>query len=192
MARLATSNSRRTVLSRAISLAGLLGLLLVPHPLPAQVSAVSEEYRLKAVFVYRFPQFVDWPAEALEGRTRVDICVTRPNPFGRSLQDLAEGEQLAGRPMAVREIDPAAPLDDCHVLFVSSTGATLRRVLMRAVTLPVLTVGEGSEFLEAGGIIRLRLVDRRIRFDVNAAAAARARLRLRSQLLQLALEVRGT
>jgi hypothetical protein len=40
--------------------------------------------------------------------------------------------------------------------------------------------------------VRLRLVDGRMRFDINATAAGQAGLRISSQLLQLALSVRGS
>ena len=55
----------------------------------------------------------------------------------------------------------------------------------------VLTIGESPDFLREGGIINLLLVGRRVRFEVNPDAAARAGLRLSSQLLQLAVAVRG-
>ena len=45
--------------------------------------------------------------------------------------------------------------------------------------------------VDDGGIVRLRSVDGRIRFDIDVAAAQRAGLRVSSQLLQLALTVRG-
>ena len=56
--------------------------------------------------------------------------------------------------------------------------------------LPILTIGETGRFLDDGGIIKLRIVERRVRFDVNAAAADRVGMRISSQLLRLALEVR--
>jgi hypothetical protein len=57
--------------------------------------------------------------------------------------------------------------------------------------LPVLTVGDGDTFLDDGGVIQLRTLDRRVRFDISMSAAQHSRLRLSSQLLRLALEVRG-
>jgi hypothetical protein len=177
--------------SRRAIAAGILSILCASPAVRAQ-RVVSEEYRLKAAFVYRFPQFVEWPPEALANRKSIELCVVRPNPFGGALQELFAGELLNGRPFVIRDIDSHAPLDSCHVLFLprlSASGAS--GPLARASGLPILTVGESEGFLDGGGVIRLRLVDRRVRFDVNTAAATRARLRLSSQLLDLALEVRG-
>ena len=46
-------------------------------------------------------------------------------------------------------------------------------------------------FIDEGGIVALRMINGRVRFDINVEAANQAGLRLSSQLLQLALSVRG-
>jgi hypothetical protein len=150
----------------------------------------SDEYRLKAAFVYRFPQFVEWPASALQDAPTLDLCVLEPNPFGSDLQQLATGEAFAGRPLRVRGVTGIGALSGCHLLFVgvrSQAAAVLKAVAAR----PVLTVGESDRFLDDGGIIVLKIVDRRVRFEVDAGNAQRAGLRISSQLLSLAAAVRG-
>jgi uncharacterized protein DUF4154 len=166
--------------------------MLGATPLWPQTTAPSEEYRLKAAFVYRFPQFVEWPAPALEGHESVAICVLRPNPFGAVLRELIAGETLNGRRLAIREIDGPSAIAGCHVVFVPGTGTPAGKAVLKAVAhRPVLTVGESPRFLDEGGVISLQVIDRRVRFEVSATAAERVGLRLSSQLLRLAVRVRG-
>jgi len=149
---------------------------------------VSNEYRLKAAFLSRFPQFVEWPTETTEGRPTVDICVLGSNPFGGVLDELVEGEQLDGRVLKVRH--PNSDFRDCHILYLPA--AQLRRsdILRQLASAPVLTVSDAPTFLDEGGMIQLFLRDQRLRFNVNTAAADRAGLRLSAQLLRLAQTVR--
>jgi uncharacterized membrane protein len=49
-----------------------------------------------------------------------------------------------------------------------------------------------ERFTERGGMISLRLVGQKVRFDINMDAAERAGLKLSSQLLRLARVVYGT
>ncbi len=150
------------------------------------------EYRLKAAFVSKFPSFASWPDSALANRTAVEVCVARPNPFGQSLDELLVGERVHGKPLVVRTVDGPEAVTTCHVLFVTHVGFNERRAfLAKVATLPVLTVGDYPTFLDEGGIVNLRLVDGRIRFDIDLGAANRAGLRLSSQLLQLAFSTRG-
>ena len=151
--------------------------------------AVTNEDRLKAAFVYRFPQFVEWPSESLAGQQTLDICVAAPNPFGDTLQQLVAGESLGGRRLNVRHLSPREDVSACRVLYLPGDRAA--EGIKRVADQPVLTVGDSQRFLDEGGIIRLTVTDRRVRFEVNAVAAERARLRLSSQLLRLALSVRG-
>jgi hypothetical protein len=158
----------------------------------AQAQTAAEEYRLKAAFVFQFPQFVEWPAPAWTGRDSLEICVSQPNAFGTALKELIEGESVKGRPLVIRQVGQAASLESCHLLFIAAAhDGSQDHLLQRAASLPILTIGEAPRFLDRGGIINLRLVDRRVRFEINVEAADRAGLRLSSQLLRLAKDVRS-
>jgi len=148
--------------------------------------------RVKAAFVARFPEFVEWPPELWEGREELEICVASPNALDGILEEATEGRTLAGREVVVRGLQPADDVTTCHVLFVSSLEPDRQEALLdRVGSLPVLTIGDTPGFLDRGGVINLMLVGRRVRFTVDMAAAERARLRVSSQLLRLASTVRG-
>ena len=150
------------------------------------------EHTLKAAVLSKFPAFTEWPPSSLQGRTTIDICVVRPNLFGTTLTDLVAGESVGGRPLRVRELTSIGTVDDCHLLFIPAAATSDRKQLLARVRrLPVLTVGDSPAFLEEGGIVELRLVSGRVRFEINMAAADGAGIRLSSQLLRLALNVRG-
>lgn len=166
-------------------------LLALTAAAPSVHAQTTLENKLKAAIVSKFPQFVEWPAAALEGRATVDVCVVPPDPFGADLEELVAGETLADRKVTVRHVDRDADLAGCHLLVVSGASGSRRPMLQRAGALPILTVGDDPKFLDEGGIIRLRLVGGRMRFDVNADAARRVGLRISSQLMQLAVTVRG-
>ncbi len=98
---------------------------------------------------------------------------------------------MNGRPLRVRVIAGVDALTGCHALFAGARGDAAAAVLKAAANRPVLTIGETDRFLEAGGIIVLKVVERRVRFEVNTANAQKAGLRISAQLLSLAAAVRG-
>ena len=185
-----THGRARAVRGRGRWCALLLGALLCPA-YPAGQTAEAED-QLKAAFVSKLPQFTEWPESTLDQLRRIELCVARPNPFGSSLRELIAGERLGTHPLVVREVDSPQDLDACQLLFVSSQSLHDRSgLLLRARGLPILTVGDAPTFIDEGGIVALRVIDGRVRFDINVEAANQAGLRLSSQLLQLALSVRG-
>jgi len=75
----------------------------------------------------------------------------------------------------------------CDVVFVTEADAPTLQALQRATAArPVLTISDRAGFIDRGGMIEMKLVNGRTRFDINLAAARAAGLTLSSQLLQLA------
>jgi hypothetical protein len=171
----------------------LAAALLVAVVGVTAAAAQAFEMRLKAAVLTKLPQFVDWPSASLSGRSQMVVCVLAPDPFGADLPDLLAGETLNGRPVVARTISREDEMAACQVLYMPAGSlAASRRVFDVAVSRPILTVSDDARFLDAGGIVQLRMVSGRVRFDVDTGAAQRAGLRISSQLLQLALNVRSS
>jgi hypothetical protein len=167
-------------------------LLAIAAAVGVHAQPSSFERKLKAAFVSKFPQFVEWPQAAAGSPARIDVCVGLPDPFGADIDDLVSGQTPGGRQMVARRVEAEQDLDGCRVLYVGvRPGGHLHPLLRRASSLPILTVSDDPHFLDDGGIVRLRIVAGRVRFDINAAAARRVGLRISSQLLQLAASVQG-
>jgi hypothetical protein len=169
-----------------VSWAMLMTSTAVAH---AQAPVAADE--VMAAFVHRFPEFVEWPAMAFDNSDVLEICVGEPDPLTTTLQRLIEGEELNGLPLTMRALGRSRDLDGCHVLYLSSETERQDALLQDAADRPILTVGDAPDFLDAGVIIQLKVVERRIRFEINSKAADRAGLRLSSQLMDLALAVHG-
>jgi hypothetical protein len=170
-------------------------MLTAGHQMMARQAGASDdrtkEYRTKAAVILKLPLFVEWPAGTLDGHDHLDICVAQGTPFGPILDELVRGESSGGRALTTRTIAPGAPLDNCQLLVVSGTTDAAFSLLKQAASRPILTIGDRAGFLEDGGIVRLRVLDQHVRFDISAANAQRAGLRLSSQLLRLAGSVQG-
>ena len=74
-----------------------LALALSPCDSSAQ-PAPAKEYQVKAVFLFNFAQFVEWPAETpAGGETNFVIGVLGDDPFGAFLDKTVEGEKVNNR-----------------------------------------------------------------------------------------------
>jgi YfiR/HmsC-like len=156
-----------------------------------QTVTVSSEYQLKGAFLLNFARYIEWPDAAFASETSpLSICVTEPNPFGKTLEKLIAGESVGAHPVSARVVSPDA-LTGCHMVFVPRTSRDDTVTVLRSTQKnPVVTVGEESGFTTAGGIINLVNREGRIRFEINAAAARRKGLRISSRLQALALNSR--
>jgi hypothetical protein len=139
------------------------------------------ELAVKAAYLAKFPNYVEWPATSLgsPGRPFV-LCVVGEDPFGPLLDEAAAGQQVQGRPLAVRRLQSVGRESGCHVAYVGANRAESLRGS------PVLVVSE----LPGAGIIDFVLRDNRVRFTVDDEAAAHAGLAISSRLLSVALAVK--
>jgi YfiR/HmsC-like len=160
-------------------------LLLVQSPRAA-------EYQVKAVFLFNFVQFVDWPAPAArDSQLPVIIGILGNDPFGPFLDETVRGERLGSRPIQLRRFRQIADIEECNVLFISqSESERLPEILSVLKTRPVLTVSDGDAFAEQGGMIQFVTDKSRIRLRINLDAAQAANVTISSKLLRVAEIVR--
>lgn len=153
----------------------------------------TDEYRVKADFIFHFAQLVDWPPDAQPGTDNsLFLCTLGDDPFQGALEGTLAGKAIGKRVVRIRHLGEPKDMQACQILFLGK--AQSKRIPMLVTNLhnaPVLTVGETAGFLEAGGMIDFLLEENKVRFDINLNAAESARLKIRSRLLILAQHVVG-
>lgn len=173
-------------LPRAAAIIVALLALAAAVPGRAQAPPAPTEYQVKAVFLFNFSQFVDWPPAAFaDGRSPLVIGVLGRDPFGAMLDEIVSGETVNGRPLAVRRYESVEQVDACHILFIDrSRDPQLDADLAALKGRSILTVGDFEGFARRGGIVRFSTVGNKIRLRVNLAAAQQAKLTISSKLLR--------
>jgi hypothetical protein len=173
-----------------LNLGVVLALVLMPASLGAQKTS-SPEYQAKANFLAKFPIFIEWPEAALPlAHAPFLICVFGDFPFGTALAEKTRGTVAHERHVEIRWIRKEQELRSCQILFVSrSQQKRYSQVLEVVRGQSVLTVGETTEFLDAGGIVSFAMQEETLQFEVNLAEANKAHLRISSQMLALARRV---
>jgi hypothetical protein len=164
----------------------LVALLALAAALPARAQAPPTEYEVKAVFLFNFSQFVDWPAAAFaDSRSPLVIGVLGGDPFGATLDEIVSGETVNGRPLMVRRYQSLDQVDTCHILFIDrSQESQLEAIVAALKNRSVLTVGDFAGFAHRGGMIRFITVGNKIRLRINLSAAQAAKLAISSKLLR--------
>jgi hypothetical protein len=177
----------RSIIKRVLVLAALL--------LGARIEAQTPmgESEVKAMFVYNFLKFVEWPADTSLGATDpFVVLIIGEGETADATEHFLESKTIGERPLVVRRIRWDQSLAGARAAFVVERDAKrLHRILDAAAVAGVLTIGEGESFTTSGGVIALLVEDRKVRFDVDASAAQIAGLRVSSKLLALSRGVRS-
>lgn len=157
-----------------------------------QQKSRPSEYQVKAVYLYNFTRFVEWPPQAPAMRSSsFAICVLGRDPFGPALDATVAGESVGGKSVVARRISKPEEGVDCRVLFVSvSEDSHLKGDLTVLDKTGVLTVSDIPRFSERGGMIQFVTDGDKVRFEVNLSNAKDSGIRLSSDLLKLAIAIR--
>jgi YfiR/HmsC-like len=166
----------------ALVVTGTAGLWAMPSV------AAAPEYQLKAVFLFQFSQFVEWPATAFaQDGAPFSVCVLGEDPFEQYLDDAVRGEQVGSRPFVVKRYQRVEQVNDCHILFITQPFKfPLESTLSALHERSILTVADSRAFADRGGIIEFVTVDNKLRLRINPNAARAADLTISSRLLSLA------
>lgn len=146
----------------------------------------SREYDVKAVFLFNFASFVEWPKEVRPPAGKpIIIGVLGRDPFGTVLDEVVADEILKGNPLEVRRYRTADEAKECHILFISpSESANLPQILQVLRGRPVLTVADMPRFAASDAIITFT-TGTRVQLHVNPAAAQKAGLAISAKLLRV-------
>ena len=168
------------------------GLLLIAllqgcsHILSAQAPFASE-YEVKAVFIFNFTQFVEWPSSSFSSaQAPLVIGVLGDNPFGSYLEDAVAGEKAHGHPIVVYYYKNPDEVEACNVLFINQSKSNeMSNIMAKLSGKGVLTISDANGFLQQGGIVRFFTKNNKISLQVNLDAAKSANLDISSKLLRI-------
>jgi hypothetical protein len=142
---------------------------------------------VKAVFLFNFAKYVDWPASQ-GSSAAIRVCVPANPPFLAIVREAVRGESVNGRALTATGLDGLDDARECDILYVGNSSTPDAAAWIDAVRgRQTLTVGEGK--LVDGLVIAFVRDQNRLRFDIDRGVAAKQNLSISSRLLGLARRV---
>jgi len=165
----------------------LLMVVVIAATTLTQAAQFSVE-AVKAAYLFRFAQYVEWPVATAEAP--FVIAISGADDVAAHLERLVPGMSVSGRRVEVRRVSRTAELAGVHILYVGEKAfARTRALRSRAIELPILIVTDNERGLDGGGVINFIEVDRNLRFEISLTAADRSKLKINAALLSVAARI---
>lgn len=150
-------------------------------------ASATKEFQIKAVFLYNFAQFVEWPSNAFDSpESPLIIGVLGQDPFGDYLDQTVAGERVGGRPLQIQRYRRAEDVRQCHILFISaSESGHADEVMEHLRGKSILTVCD-AESRQPAAMVRFFMDRNRVRLRIDPETAKLAGLTISSKLLRSA------
>lgn len=180
----------RALWSKRAWLLGCCSLYFL-SPSAGGADASLGEYRLKAAYLYRISQFIEWP-EGDKAEQAFNICVLGSDPFGETLRELS-ARTVASRPIALQYPSTPREARACQIIYVEEAPKkTLNELTAVLGDLPVLVVGGSPQFIDLGGALGFVIEGGKLRMELNLDVLRRANLKPSAKLIEVAVRTLGS
>jgi hypothetical protein len=169
-------------------------LLVVLFWLGPCACAMAEQpiaYQVKAAFLYKFVDYVAWPAPALDDGADFSFCIVGSDAFAPSFNEIVQGQRVGTHSIRVKRLDTLSERDGCRVAYLAGLGPQQLAAALKAGTAAHTLTVTDDESGDRRGIINFVIRDSHVRFEIDDRLAADSGLTISSKLMNLAVSVRS-
>ena len=150
----------------------------------------APEASVKAAFLYKFANYIEWPANAFAApAAALVIGVAGSDEVAAELERIVPGRNVNGRPVTVKRLGEGQSPRGLHLLFVGRQHPAPAAALRAAREQSVLAITETERGLEMGSAINFVTAGDRVAFEVSLDAAEKSGHRISSRMLAVARRV---
>ena len=145
--------------------------------------------KIKAVFIYNFTKYIEWPAEDQSGEFKIGILGENASLF-TELEKMSKVKKVANRSFSIQSFNSISELTKLHILYIPSTNAeVLGEAVAKYNGKSTLIVTEKPGMAKQGSAINFVIVGSRQKFELNKTNVTKHNLKVASTLEKLAVIV---
>lgn len=162
--------------------------IVSPASVRADARSAALERGVKAAFLYKFGDYVEWQPSAFPtADAPFTIGVVGDDALARELASVVTDRTIGSRRVLVTVLAERDSVEGVQMLFVARSASPQMAQIMRDIQQrPVLVVTEWQGALAEGSMINFVLRNARVRFEIALHQAERHGLVLSSRLLGVA------
>lgn len=153
-----------------------------------QGKQIISESTIKALFIYNFTKYVEWPVE--KDHEHIVIGFYGPSDVIEELKKICANKKVKDRDIEIRQANDVSEAEKCDIFFIPQNENDVFNYLNEQLLgKGVLIVTEEKGMAQKGAAINIIEQDNKIRFELNENSIKQAGLKISSQLLSLAIKV---
>jgi hypothetical protein len=157
--------------------------------LAATVGATAQErptHEIHAAMLFNFIKYVQWPNEGEAGEFVVGV-IGDENVFN-TLKQWYDGKAKGSKKYVIKKLTSADEATNCQVVYVGKAKNRDFDVIKTSVTgKSVLTITDGNGMGQKGSCINFKVIDGKLKFELNQAMVTGSNLKVSTQLSSMAI-----
>jgi hypothetical protein len=145
-------------------------------------------HEIHAAMLYNFIKYVQWPNETEAGEFIVGV-IGDENVFN-TLNTWYNGKPKGSKKYVIKKLASAAEAGDCQVVYVGkSKSKEFEAIKASVMGKSVLTITDGNGLGQKGSCINFKVIDGKLKFELNQTVVTSANLKVSSQLSSMAIMI---
>ena len=164
--------------------------LVLSIVLGATVAIASAQERptheIHAAMLYNFIKYVQWPNESEPGDFVVGV-IGDENVFN-TLKSWYDGKAKGTKKYVIKKLSSAGEAEGCQVVYVGkSKNKEFENIKTSVTGKSVLTITDGNGMGQKGSCINFKVIDGKLKFELNQAMVTGSNLKVSTQLSSMAI-----
>lgn len=163
----------------------LFTFLITIAPEPVQDKSPAE---IHSAMVYNFMKYVNWSDENISGE--FIIAVYGSDEVYNTLNQWYNDKPKGGKKIKVKNIKNISEFATAHVLYISKTKNKEFDAIHTIIKgKPVLSITDSNNLGQKGAAINMKVIDGKLKFEINQKTFEESGLRVSSQLTAMAIMI---
>ncbi|HYC83915.1 MAG TPA: YfiR family protein [Chryseosolibacter sp.] len=166
----------------------ILFIILTVFSLGQVAAQERPTHEIHAAMLYNFIKYVQWPNEGEAGDFIVGV-LGEENVFN-TLKTWYDGKPKGTKKYVIRKLASAAEAGDCQVVYVGkSKSKEFENIKSSVAGKSILTITDGNGLGQKGSCINFKVIDGKLKFELNQAVVTSANLKVSGQLTSMAIMI---
>lgn len=144
------------------------------------------EHELHSMMIYNFLKYIQWPGNLNSGE--FVIGVIGDDDVYNTLKTWYGDKVRGNKKFVIKKFNSPADISKCQLIYIgNSASSKFKTILDRVGDNPTLTVTGKKGLGQQGSCINFKIVDKRLKFELNQAAIEKSKLKTARQLTAIAI-----
>jgi hypothetical protein len=177
---------------KRLAVISILMIVLFSSAIRVYRSAEKVSYdtnaKMKAVFVYNFTRYIEWPEDYKQGGFVIGLL--GETAITDEINKVAATKKAVNQTIEIKKFSALSDISECHILYVSSNNSgELAAALQKTKGRSTLVITEEEGLAVKGAGISFKVINNRQKFEINKGNIEDRKMNVGSALLSLAIVV---
>lgn len=145
-------------------------------------------HEIHAAMLFNFIKYVQWPNDAEGGEFVVGVL--GEDDVYNTLKSWYDGKPKGNKKYVIKKLGSAGEASSCQVVYLGKSKNKEFDSIKSSVTgKSVLTITDGNGLGQKGSCINFKVIDGKLKFEINQATVNSANLKVSGQLSSMAIMI---